>query len=258
MANGVRITGIKNQKKKAIKEAYVVIGFEVNNPNAFTEDDILFPNQALSFKDWLQSKHGFNYKQWVHHLDVDYGHAFFYVVDDRKGKVVKFFSFGPNGIGKVGWFNCGSPTAAPIKDGYADSRPGTPDYPITETTKLFRILLTQSQFSNLIIETDKERNKILSGKQKYTAWINDTCAETAMHVLTSSGVGPPLGTGWINMPPAWVYAVSPYKWHYNFVMSRYQEVTLKADHLYWRYLMKKVSLGHFVDSDPAAQEWKTI
>lgn len=239
MSQGVKITGskINNDKKKKEKKPYVVVGFEVNDPAAFTEDKVFF------------SKH------WVHHLNIDYGHGFFYVVDDHNGKVVKFFSFGPAGLGKVGWFNSGKTTAAPIKNGAADSRQGTPDYHISEATKLFRIMLTKDQYEKLIQETDKERERIISGKQQYTAWVNDTCAEAARDVLTAAGIVTPSGTGWINMPPAWVYAVTPYKWHYNFKEAGYKEASLGAIEDKWSKLMNALTNNVMTKPDPAASQW---
>jgi LysM repeat protein len=185
-----------------VPEYYVVVGFEVNNPEAFVNE--------------------------THNLAVDYGHAFFYVVLNKV--VTKFFSFGPSGGGEVGWFDKGSATepnkyntGAIIKDGYKNARPGTPDYGISEKIKVFKISLTISQGVKLEAETDTVRNKIISGKQKYTAYLNDTCAETARDVLTSAGIETPSGSskvkhsGVANFPIA--YAVNPYMWHSSFIKA---------------------------------------
>ncbi len=246
MADGVKVTAKgkhKNKDKKEDKEPYLVVGFEVNDQDAFTEDDVFFS------------------KRWVHHLNVDYGHGFFYIVDD-KGKVAKFFSFGPNGLGKRGWLNQGNvehpnrwDTATPIKNGMADSRRGTPDYAIKEATKLFRVKLTKDQYSKLIQETDKERENITSGRQKYTAWVNDTCAEAARDVLKAAGVVTPSGTGLINMPPAWVYAVTPYMWHHNFKKAGYKEAEIGSREKLWETIMKNARENKIVDSDPATSQW---
>ena len=104
----------------SIGPPYVVVGFEVNQTEAFTLDTI----NTLDYK--IMKMAGVGEKHWVHHLDKDYGHAFFYVVS--YGVVVKFFSFGPAGAGKIGWTNRGSRTpgepnawnqGAVLKDGYA-------------------------------------------------------------------------------------------------------------------------------------------
>jgi hypothetical protein len=239
MPTGVKITATKKSPiiPKKVKQPYVVLGFEVNDPSALTEEKVFFSRRL------------------VHNLDVDYGHGFFYVVDDLKGKVVKFFSFGPSGQGKVGWFNSGNTTAAPIKNGYADSRPGTPDYIIKEDTKLFRIMLTPDQFSNLLHETDKERDRIITGKQKYTAWINDTCAEAARDILLASGITTPSGTGVIRQPPVMVFAVSPYIWYDNCVKAGYKEVELKPNIFNWKLIMDSARSGIFYYKDPAEGRW---
>ncbi len=239
MADGVKITGRRKKndsQEDDKKKPYVVIGFEVNQPGAFTQDKALFM------------------KHWVHHLNVDYGHGFFYVVDEH-GKVVRFFSFGPAGPGKIGWFNSGDPKAAPIKDGSSSSRPGTPDYPISEATRLFRIMLTKDKYEKLIRETDKERARIISGKHKYTAWVNDTCAESARDVLSAAGIATPSGAGFISAPPVKIYAVTPYKWHYNFKKEGFKEARIGANDRKWEIIMKNARNNKLADSDPAATQW---
>jgi hypothetical protein len=206
-------TPAKNIERKEVKidDYYVVVGFEVNKPAAFVDD--------------------------THDLAKDYGHAFFYVV--KNNVMTKVFSFGPNGRGKIGWFDQGQQggvqvgskfnQGALIKDGYKNSRPGTPDYAISEEVKVFKILLTVSQGKKLEAETDKMREKIVKGKQNYTAYLNDTCAETARDVLRSAGVDTPSGSGKVkhsgvlNFPIA--YAVNPYMWHHNFKLSKSTEVS---------------------------------
>jgi hypothetical protein len=197
-------TSKTERKEVKVDDYYVVVGFEVNNPSAFVDD--------------------------VQNLDVshggDYGHAFFYVVKNKL--ITKVFSFGPSGKGKVGWFDQGSRysvtnTGALIKDGYKSARPGTPDYGVTEKITAFKIALTHNQGRRLEVETDSLRSKIDSGKQKYTVWVNDTCAETARDLLSSAGVETPSGSGWIKysglLDKGSVYAVNPYMWAKNFSKS---------------------------------------
>jgi hypothetical protein len=189
------------QRKEVFADTYyLVVGFEVNYPSA--------------------------YKDGVHILDEDYGHAFFYTT--KNAVVTQFFSFGPISRGKVGWLNSGVTTGALIKDGYADARQGTPDYPISENIRLFKIDITASQAERVITETNKVRQEITSGKQKYTAWINDTCAETAKEILDDAGVKTPSGSGPISKG-GWevIYAVNPYRWHENFVKAGVREVPVK-------------------------------
>lgn len=203
---GSSTTSPKDNKTRAevvVDDYYVVIGFEVNKSEAF--------------KDETQD------------LGKDYGHAFFYLVKNKK--VVKSFSFGPKGPGKIGWFDSGGiggvdnkyDTGAVLKDGYKDSRPGSPDYHISEPVKVFKLKLTPKQARDLITETDLVREKINSGKQKYTAFMNDTCAETARDILKSANIDTPSGSGKIkhsgvaSFPIA--YAVNPYMWHHNFIKN---------------------------------------
>lgn len=221
------------QRKEVFADTYyLVVGFEVNNPNA--------------------------YKDRVHVLDEDYGHAFFYTT--KNAAVTQFFSFGPAGAGKVGWFNSGvRKDSAPIKDGYADSRPGTPDYEISEDIRIFKIDITASQAEGVIAETNKVRQAIISGKQQYTAWVNDTCAETAKEILDDAGIKTPAGSGPISKNGLKLaYAVNPYRWHENFVKAGMREVRIERGALPKERIMVVGSMDRFytqlhsaADSTPA-------
>lgn len=197
----------KVRKEVELDDYYVVIGFEVNKPDAF--------------KDNIQD------------LAIDYGHAFFYIVKNKR--VTKAFSFGPTVRGKTGWFDKGEPIGrnaynrgAFIKDGNRNARPGSPDYPITETIKAFRILLTLKQGRALEKETDTIRQEIFEGKQEYTAYMNDTCAETARDILEEAEVSTPDGAGKVKNSAiasfSIAYAVNPYMWHHNFKKGGYTEI----------------------------------
>ena len=202
----------KNTIRKEVKmdDYYVVVGFEVNQPQAFVDD--------------------------TQDLAVDYGHAFFYEV--KNGVVHRVFSFGPNAAGKVGWNGKGGPDFMPnafnrgaiLKDGYQNDRPGTPDYGISEKVTAFKVPLSIQQGLALEKETDAMRQRIISKKQKYTAYMNDTCAETARDVLDSAGINTPDGNGWIRHSGmasfALVKAINPYMWHKNFAKSGYKTGSL--------------------------------
>jgi hypothetical protein len=216
----------KNTERKEVKvdDYYVVVGFEVNNPEAFVNDvQDLGANSA-------RYGNGF-------------GHAFYYVV---KNKVVtKVFSFGPLGVPddspdapKLGWLDKGSridtesnkyDRGAVIKDGRKNARPGTPDYAVKELVKGFKIPLTLKQGLSIEKETEAVRQKIITGKQKYTVYMNDTCAETARDVLSSAGIDTPAGKGFVKHSGVasfpLVYATNPYMWHKNFVASGSVEVS---------------------------------
>jgi hypothetical protein len=197
------------RKEVELDDYYVVIGFEVNNVDAF--------------KDNIQD------------LAVDYGHAFFYIVKNKA--VGKWFSFGPAAPGKNGWFDKGDRigqnaynSGAAIKDGYKNARPGNADYKISETVKAFKIVLTQKQGKDLEAETDAVRKDVRDGKQQYTAYMNDTCAETARDILTKANIPTPEGSGKIKhsgiAPFSVAYAVNPYMWHHNFKKSGSVEASM--------------------------------
>lgn len=226
--------GAKNPEVVTVTQNYVVIGFEVNFPEAF--------------------------KDSIHILDVDYGHAFFYVVN--QSKISRLFSFGPNGAGTVSAVN-------PLKDGYKNSRPGTPDYLIEKATKLFRIKLTSTQIRTLEAETDKVRQKIIAGDAKYSALVNDTCAETAREVLSAASISTPSARGKVAATTASVpkpglrndfpyvgiknenvrvvvaVADNPYMWHHNFKKEGHKEVSKEP--LKW--------FEHITKVDPLASQW---
>lgn len=187
----------KNRTQVLLDDYYVVIGFEVNNPNAF--------------------------KNKVHDLAIDYGHAFFYIVKNKLISMV--FSFGPGTIGKFGWFNDGgeSKIPAPLKDGYSNSRLGTADYEITEPVKAFKIKITAAQGAALEAATKKARDEIFQRKIMYTAYVNDTCAETAKEVLSEAEIDNPSGLGLVKhsgiLPFTLTWATNPYMWHHELLES---------------------------------------
>jgi hypothetical protein len=207
---------IKKRKEVEVDDYYVVVGFEVNKPEAFVDD--------------------------VHDLAVDYGHAFFYVV--KNSVVVKVFSFGPAGMGKVGWGGRGSNEdpnwanwGAVLKDGYQNARPGTPDYGITELVTAFKVPIDHAAGVAVMDKTEKMRKKIIDGKQSYAAYLNDTCAQFARAVLESAGVKTPKGDGIVKHSglglatgtnvDVWLLGkqrlgyteVNPYMWHSQFVKA---------------------------------------
>jgi len=185
---------------------YLVIGFEVNSADAFNNN--------------------------IHDLAIDYGHAFYYLVQNIK--IIQSFSFGPHGPGKIGWFNKGITKEKQVytigaikKDGHKNSRPGTADYMITEKVKAFKVPINRKQAEALNQKTMKARVEIYEGKLTYSAMINDTCAETAKEILDDSDIDTPGGFSWVkhseiaDIPIA--YAVNPYRWHRDF-KAKYEEL----------------------------------
>jgi len=187
---------IENMKRAhvALDSYYVVIGFEVNELEAYKND--------------------------VHDLALDYGHAFFYLV--KNTKIINSFSFGPWGVGKVGWFNNGEHLTYK-KNGEQNARPGTADYPIREDVKAFKLAISHSQANALHKEVNSIRVEIAKGQLRYSAIMNDTCAETAKEILDEVDIVTPSGSGWVKNShiasfPI-VYAVNPYSWHDKFKKS---------------------------------------
>jgi hypothetical protein len=206
----------------------VIVGFEVNAPDIAFKNDI----QKLGV---IEDGSG------------DYGHAFFYIT--KNGRIMQFFSFGPMGNGPKGKAYMG--------------RGGNPDYTIGETVRLFRLLIQQSSYDIVLKETNKIRNEILKGrvtytrggpvvtKQKYTAIVNDTCAETARDILIKGITNIPNGTGPVDATFYGSYipvinAVNPYMWHRNFKRAGYPEVEVRVGKVNWNKRMKELSDGEFV------------
>jgi hypothetical protein len=176
---------------------YVVVGFEVNEPKAFVDE--------------------------IQDLSVDYGHAFFYLV--KNAEISGAVSFGPNGAGKIGWFNKGR-TMTSKKDGQQNGRPATADYPVREPVKAFKIPISKQQATLLLQGINELRREIDVGGVEYSALMNDTCAETAKEVLDDAKIETPSASGWIRhsriLSFRFLYAANPYKWHKRF-KERYAE-----------------------------------
>lgn len=236
--------GVLSPVKVQGQQIYVVVGFGVNSPAA--------------------------YKDGVHYLNVDPGHAFMYTV--RNNKVTKFFSFGP------------------VTHGEFVNTQGTPDYGMDYPTRLFKVPLSAEQMNKVEATVDKYRKEISDGKMKYRGVTNDTCAETVRQILSESGVSTPNGTGPVavgdvsapNPVPdvrwrqtgtnaQWpvpipypefsqreplkatptLDAVNPYKWYDEFKKSgKYKEVQFEAhDKNYWSFYTR------FGNPDPVAGKW---
>lgn len=195
----------KIRAQVSVDSYYVVVGFEVNHPKAFVNG--------------------------IQDLAVDYGHAFIYLVKNME--IAGVVSFGPNGAGKIGWFNKGR-TMTSKKDGQRNGRPATADYPITEPVKAFRIPVSKQQAAQLLKEINELRKEIGEGEVEYSAYMNDTCAETVKEVLDDADVETPSASGWIKHSKVlrfrFVYAANPYKWHKKFKES-YTETSYMPEEL---------------------------
>ena len=197
-------------------DAYVVIiGFEVNYPDAFNDG--------------------------IMDLDVDYGHAFFYIT--KNDRIVISFSFGPNG---------GSdPNSLANKvsgSGEIGPRPGRATYPVSEATKLFRIPVTEKVAKETIKNTQETIAEINAGKLKYNVVYNDTCAATAREILEETIDDLPSGsgkvktskTGWQTTVPM---MTNPYMWHHNFKIATIIDKKTKKKRLkYKEYILPEQDL----------------
>ncbi|MDA3134859.1 hypothetical protein EGT71_08545 [Atlantibacter subterranea] len=170
----------------------LIVGFEVNHPEAFQ-------NSVLN-------------------LSKDFGHAFFYVT--RRSAVSgydivdTFFSFGPAGIGQGG----------KVTTAYNGTRPGDTQYLIKEKVKMFRLRISKAQAEKIKENANQFTTDVNNRKIFYNTSLNDTCAETAKDILSSSGVSTPdghgtvIGTGniFIDLTIYNLALVNPYMWFKNF------------------------------------------
>ncbi|WP_201634480.1 hypothetical protein [Psychrobacter immobilis] len=157
-----------NQVQVISNQYYLVVGFEVNHI-------------ATAFRNNTQN------------LNVDYGHAFFFTV--KNGKIITVYSFGPKGAA--------TPTKRELAAGideFSGRRPATINYPITEVSRLYKFRISKKQLIAIKKQADQFKKKVISGEEKYTAYMNDTCAEAAKDVLDDANIDTPSGKGYITTP----------------------------------------------------------
>ena len=135
----------------------LVVGFEVNKPSAFAGG--------------------------IHDLNIDYGHMFFYLVDENE-KISETFSFGPSS----------SMTAK----GEFVGIEGSIDYYITENTKLFNIDLNWYQYNYIKLKVKAKR----ANPPRYLVALNNTCAEEGLDIMNDLllGIGLPSGQSKVKVP----------------------------------------------------------
>ena len=185
---------------------YLVIGFEVNGGK---ETFFCGKVKISRGQDVLETT------TCVHDIDKgDYGHTFFYT-SDNSGRVINFFSFGPAGFfpDKV------SDPQNPSRKDYAESRPSTASYRITELTKMFRFVISKEMTEQISLQI----GKFIAEKRPYAVWKNSTCASEARSVLSKAGVKTPNGSSKVNAPFLgtigqssnfdWYNFVNPYMWY---------------------------------------------
>lgn len=139
----------------------LVMGFEVNDPNQF--------------------------KNGIMDLNGDYGHAFFYLVDNDN-KISSTFSFGP--------------AEQMTEIGQLIGVRGNLDYKISETSQLTSIDINAAQYFALKAKIASFRLDVLRGKEYYWVAFNNTCAETVVDTVGSwyLGLGLPDGKSLVKVP----------------------------------------------------------
>lgn len=161
MVSNNRVQVISNQY-------YLVVGFEVNYI-------------ATAFRNNTQN------------LNADYGHAFFFTV--KNGKIITVYSFGPKGAA--------TPTKQELAAGideFSGRRPATTSYPITEVSRLYKFRISKKQLIAIKKQADQFKKKVILGDEKYTAYMNDTCAEAAKDILDDASIDTPSGKGYVTTP----------------------------------------------------------
>ena len=193
-----------------VNKFHLLIGFEINNiDTAFVKKKVGLLKQKIDFVQILSG-----YGESGEPIG-DYGHAFFYTT---KNEVVEsFFSFGPADDGKQKQKLFNSEQSKVYADGYANSRPSTGEFEITEVTRIFRFEITASEFNKITSVTNKVLKKIENGKS-YRALTNDTCAEEAEDILDDVIKSLPDGKGYVeNDGIVFPFkVVNPYMWAKQF------------------------------------------
>ncbi len=206
---GVQKNGVGNtQKDKPVSQIktdiyYVVIMIDASHPeNAIYKIETV--NAMGGREDVL-----------VHNVPKIPGHALYYVV---KNKIIEsVLSFGPT-------------SAVSAIRGQ-----GTPDCSMKNMCYAFKFDLNKAKGEKLVTVTEEWRQKIISGKEKYAAIFNDTCAETVLQILKPFIPSLPEGRGNVGgggiiiisgvITPYWLFddfkkAGAPYK-VYPIDKSRY-------------------------------------
>ncbi len=200
-------------------DVYVlVIGFEVNNP-VYRETPIEF---------------GVTKK--VHYVLEDPGHTFMYLTKNLK--VTFFFSLGPH---------VGASTAERMMG------KGTPEYKIPGLTRLYRLIITESQYEKMFAKGKEYRNDVLAGKRYYNIFKNFTCARSARDIIAAGWPGVPAGASPIGTPiPTKEDYVNPYAF-YEAIHNKFPngEVVLPENRGKWQELMSNSNDYPGTEPDPS-------
>ncbi|MBN6077703.1 hypothetical protein HYE59_09205 [Aggregatibacter actinomycetemcomitans] len=173
---------------------HIIIGFEVNK-STLTNPSYDEKTQAYEISDFGYDEQ-FGISLPLHHTLFDPGHTFMYLAKNDMATI--FLSLGPlvNDQLRLQEYRekQGMPSQQEIHDmiggnpaaqfgyelgGQLGRMHGrdTPDYRITERTFLFRILISETYYNRLYARVEKVRSEVLSGKENYSIFDNNTCAK---------------------------------------------------------------------------------
>ena len=209
----------KNAVAKHQEDIYVlVIGFEVNNPQVYREADV-----------------GKKTKEKVHYVMEDPGHTFMYLTKNLK--ITYFYSLGPH----VG--------ASTRERAYGQ---GTPEYHIPGETRLYRLIITEAQYEQMLAKGKEYRADVLAGKRYYNIFQNFTCARSARDIIATGWPGIPKGSSPVgNSIAAKDDVVNPYAL-YEDIHNKYSqsEITLPPDEEKWKKIMSEGNIKPGTIPDP--------
>lgn len=196
-----------------IDQYYVVIGIEANNENAYQEEKINFSSKT--------AKH-----QFLSGPNLDWGHAFFYVVHNEK--VFCFFSFGPSAGKKLG-------------ENKVIGNASTCQYPVSEVAQLYVLKINESIAKAIKIDVNKmylqSNNEIYdedtgnwvsntSNDKKYRAITNETCAKEAYSILNRYlKMEVPNAYGYVKLYGVSKKAICPYAWNEHLIENNLEHHT---------------------------------
>lgn len=184
----------------------LVIGFEVEGFEQYFRTLKTFWNNTFN----------------VHYVLDNPGHTFMYL--SKNNRVTHFFSLGPEAS------NHGN-------EGTTKERmhgKGTPDYWISDETRLFRFYLNESEYEILANKIDERRKLIENGDEYYRVIDNHTCASAVHDIIKTVWKDIPAGesriaygdkTGLEFSPP--INVVNPYAFYHDLVEAGFKFRVLK-------------------------------
>ncbi|MEO9386475.1 hypothetical protein [Chromobacterium phragmitis] len=218
----------KNATAEHKEDVYVlVIGFEVNNPQVYRDVDV-----------------GKGVKRKVHHVLEDPGHTFMYLTKNLK--ITFFYSLGPQ------------PGASTMQRAYGK---GTPEYGIPGKTRLYRLIINESQYEKMLAKGKAYRADVLAGDRNYNILLNFTCARSARDIIAVGWPGVPKGESLVGKSATLSLdeVVNPYAF-YEDIHNKYSnsEIQLGENEEEWSGIMKFSNINPGIRPDPSLNpsSWK--